>query len=58
MRLRATTCSKEMIDGIRRHHSKNFFKGVKKIGSFDKKIQIAVEFQPKEINGETVKSQS
>ena len=34
----------QVIDEVRRHHSKNFFTGVKRIGGFQNKTQLAIGF--------------
>ena len=34
MRLRASKAGQERIDGVRRHHSQEFYRGIKGIGGF------------------------
>ena len=51
IKLKSSKHTAQIIDSVRRYHSKNFFEGVKRIGSFQNKTSLAIEFCDNYENG-------
>ena len=51
-KMRAVKSTQDALDDIRRYHVKEFFNGVKRVGGFQNKSQIAIGFRQDSKDGE------